>query len=187
MSLETFESVVATPAATEASNSTESFSSVGITTEKKTYRTYGTIDANGLPVEPKVKRETADGKTWAALEASGKSVLAENVAITYILEDESAFPDLVPDPEQRRYIIQKGIEYIQNTSVKVLGDFNDTTGEFNYNGQEVDLRPFLNEPPSRTRKTELQKVTALLPNLNPADAAALFAQLQTMMAAAQNA
>lgn len=151
-----------------------------LTTEKQTYRAYVSFetDANGKTVikEFTAKAETAkkDSKTglsenWQKLEDKGYTLLSENEFIKYTVKDETGFHALVPDTTQRTYIIQCGLNYIQNAKANAkMAELQDGTPEPTaaYNQETIDLREAINEPPSRKSLTDLEKLERLLAGLN---------------------
>ena len=146
-------------------------SSAHITTDSVKFRTYGTynaagdpvgVDSNGNPTDtkPSTSRETADNKGWTAQAKKGATLLSENEYRWYNLLHEEGFADLVPDAEQRLYIIQKGLDQLQTAAVNALQnevEINGTTKQLKNNGITIDLREDINTPPSRRVLTDEQK------------------------------
>lgn len=144
-------------------------SSANITAERIVYRTYGTLDNEGKITgvggakAVAVQRETSDHKNWDSLEAKGGQVLAENTYTFYAVNNEQGFLDLVPDSEQRVYIIQKGLDAIQNAAVASKQKETDETEKtFTYNGQVLDLKEDINTPPQRRSLSDDQKLAKML-------------------------
>jgi hypothetical protein len=133
------------------------------------------------------KAESANQQSWKKLEASGATQWNENEFIRYVVHSEDGFNMLVPDPTQRVYIIQAGLSYIQNSKANGLmverkeGDEQSPA----YNGETIDLREYINEPPTKRALTDQQKLERLVKSmgLNGDEMNVLFGELAKKFAA----
>jgi hypothetical protein len=165
------------------SDAPEVESSLHISKENITYRTYGTFDDKGLPTDTAVRRQSADGKTWEALEAAGKTRLVENTFVWYTLLDEAGFAELILDPEQRLAIINKGLNSIQTAAAnQTQADFDKDSNQYVTNEQTIDLRDVLNEPIQKRNLSPVQKMQGMIKSLSADQIALLMAQLQAQAA-----
>jgi len=142
--------------------------------EKVTYRTYVKLNDKGEIEEKNSKQEASaknkDGlaKNWEKLEEKGYTVWNENEFLKYTVNSVAGFNELVPDEEQRVYIIQAGLNYVQNAKANVKmtetveGDDNTPA----YNGRTIDLKDEINKEPSKRSLTDLQKVERTLKGMN---------------------
>ena len=163
-----------TPGVTSETNE----SSVHITTNSVTYRTYGVFDEKGQvkgvkTANPSVLSQTATGKNWDEAEKNGATRLNENAFKFYTLNDIAGFETLIPSPEQRLYIVQKGIDAVQtaaaNAAQTEMKDkaSKDDPDEFFYDGETIDLREALNTPPKRKNLSDEDKFMKAVGVLNP--------------------
>jgi hypothetical protein len=160
----------------------QSLTTVGsVTTEKSRYRTYvklgtddkGTVFVSELKValEANAKDEkTGLAVNWQKLENDGYSVFSENDVVKYFVKGWDGAEVLVPNPEQRLYIFQAGLNSIQSArigaKIKELAE-NTTEPTPLYNGTVIDLREDINKPPERGRSmTEIEKIESLLAGLS---------------------
>jgi hypothetical protein len=178
---------------------TENTSSAHITTELVTYRTYGAFDANSQAVgvkedgapggKPSVQSQSNDGKNWAAAEKRGATVLTENAFKFYKLNDIQGLADLIPDPEQQLYIIQKGIDAVQTSAANKAQieveekASKDDPDVFSNNGETIDLREALNTPPQRRNLTDEQKFIKAVGVLSPDKLLAMMENLKKQLEA----
>lgn len=164
-----------------------------LSTEKVTVRTYVKYGADGLIAEKRTQAQTKDGKNWEQNEKDGFILFNENEVIRYTVKDLEAAQMLIPDEKQLVYILQSGLNYLQNakanaacseiaenTNVKV-GD-NTVPAEPAYNGEEIDLREAINTPPQRTSQSPLEKLEKLLAGFDPETRAMLLKQAAHSMA-----
>ena len=158
-----------------------------LSTEKVTYRGYAKLNDKGEIDTLNAKAESANQQSWKKLEASGAVQWNENEFIRYIVHTEEGFSLLVKDPAQRVYIIQAGLSYIQNSKANGLmverkeGDETSPA----YNGETIDLREAINEPPTKRALTDQQKLERLVKSmgLNPDEMNSLFGELAKKFAA----
>lgn len=150
------------------STSTPDVTSTGsLSTEKQTYRAYVKFDEKGEISDIKAKAEAAKQANWKKLEENGYVQLSENDFIRYNVKTEEGFHLIVPDPEQRVYIIQCGLNYIQNAKANAaMVALKEGTQEPEYNQQTIDLREGINETPSRRSLSDLEKLEKLMAGLN---------------------
>lgn len=161
-------------------------SSLHVTTENIDYRTYGKLDEKGEPKDTAVRKQSADGETWKALEESGLTKLVENTFIWYTLQAEEGFSELVPDADQRLAIINKGLTSIQTaTANQTMGKWDKESASFVTNGETIDLREAINEPINKRNMSPVQKAAAQFKALSPDNKAQLMALLQAQLAQLQ--
>lgn len=158
-----------------------------VSTEKVTYRAYVQLDTDkdGKTVIKKIKSQAEadkkDSKTglsinWQKLEdekdKEGNSLWTlfnENEFTRYQVKDEAGFEQVVPDVNQRVYIIQCGLNYIMNAKANAaMTALKDGTPEPEplFNQNTIDLRVgvgedgaySINEAPSRKSLTDLDKL-----------------------------
>lgn len=161
-----------------------------LSTEKITYRGYAKMNDKGEIDTLNAKAESANQQSWKKLEASGATQWNENEFIRYIVHSEEGFSLLVKDPAQRVYIIQAGLSYIQNSKANGLmverkeGDEQSPA----YNGETIDLREAINEPPTKRALTDQQKLERLVKSmgLGEDEMNALFGELSKKFAAQKN-
>lgn len=163
---------------------TYGFIEEGETPEKSTYRAYTKNEAGVVSVTPKplIRAKTADGKAWDSAEAAGNTKLNENQYNFYTVENEAGFAELVPDEEQRIYLINRGIATIQTAAANFYQSKIGTDGNFAYDETTIDLRTDLNTPPERKKQTDTQKLTNMLAALDPTKKAEMAALLAQMLA-----
>lgn len=173
---------MATTDVVPVSESSSSDSSAHITTTLTTYRSYGGFDENGkarnvkkskvknadgtetetLSYEglPSVLSETQTKKNWDEAEKRGATVLNENAYKFHTLVSLDGFETLVSSPEQRLYIIQKGIDALETAAANSYqGEFNEKNSKddpdvYTYNGETIDLLEALNTPPKRQKLSD---------------------------------
>lgn len=159
----------------------------GVTPDKNEYKALGPKNSEGAQKtleSPLYRQQTADGKAWENAEAAGNTKLSENNFLFYTLEAEEGFAELVPDSEQRLYIIQRGITAIQTAKANQLQAEVSDNGEFKYNGDTIDLREELNAPPKRTKLSEIGKISRDLEALSPEKRNEIMALLLQMQQSA---
>lgn len=138
-----------------------------LSTEKVTYRAYAKLTEKGEIDTLVAKAESANQSNWKKLEASGSTMWSENEFIKYIVQSDDGFKLLVPDEQQRLYIVQAGLNYIQNSKANSLmlerkeGDENSPAS----NGITIDLKEAINEPPSKRALTDQQKLERLVKSM----------------------
>lgn len=163
-----------------------------LSTEKVTYRGFAKFNDKGEITETRAAAEaqakTPDGVpvNWQKLLDNGWTQLNENEFIRYTVKTESGFHMLVPSEEQRLYIIQSGLNYIQNAKANsAMVALKEGTTEPESNMETIDLREGINEPPSRRSLSDQQKLEKLLAGLNLSKeqkAALLLSLAQTVSA-----
>ncbi len=170
-------------------------SSAHITTDSVKFRTYGAYDSEGKPVgvdadgkptatKPSTSRETNDNKGWDAQEKKGATLLSENEYRWYNLLHEEGFADLVPDAEQRLYIIQKGLDQLQTAAVNAAqNEVDENTKQLLNNGITIDLREAINTPPSRRVLTDEQKFLKTINAIGKDKALSLLEALKAQLMA----
>jgi hypothetical protein len=156
-----------------------------LTTEKFTSRKYvklGTDDkGNTVITDTKIQAEAqakvTDTKSpyvgmavnWAKLEADGYTLFSENEFVRYTVKSIDGFKHLISTEDQQVYIIQAGLNYIQNAkSNKLMDELVEGATEPTpaSNQETIDLREAINEPPSRKSLTDMEKLNRLLAGLN---------------------
>jgi len=174
-------------------------SSKDLSVDKKTYRTYGVAVTNekgkdeykalgtknsdgtaGKLLEtPRILAETQDKKAWAKAEEDGNTRLSENTYVFYTLETLDGFSELIPDEEQRLFIVNKGIQALQTQKANQLqAELDETETLFAHDGETIDLRDYLNESPKRkVGGSPLKKLAGMLGQLSAEDLAKLIAGL----------
>jgi hypothetical protein len=202
-SVEVIDAVTADATSTEAPVAS---STKNVSVETRTYRSYGVVvtddkgkevfkalgekDANGvakiLP-SPVYRQSTADGKAWKSAEDAGNLKLSENNFLFYTLENEEGFAELVPDAEQRLYILNKGLSALQTQKAnQKQAELTEDETAFAYNDETIDLRDAVNESPKKKNLTGLQKISRDLDGLSEADRLKLMELLAQMQMAAIN-
>jgi hypothetical protein len=187
-------------------------SSMHITTSPVTYRNYGAFDADGKAKGvkktkkkdaegkefeevvfeglPSVLSETATKKNWDEAEKRGAILLTENEYKFYSLSDLSAFESLIPSAEQRLYVIQRGMDVIQNAAVAAFQtkleekNSKDDPDVYVYNGDTVDLREALNTPPQRKNLSDEEKFMKAVGSIPQEKLLAMLAAYKQSMDAA---
>ena len=151
-----------------------------LTTDKTTYRAYVKYNEKGEIIDIVAKAEVKDQINWKKLEADGWAQFNENVMIRYTVKSLAAAQHLITDEGQLVYIIQTGLNYIQNSkaNAKAIEIKEGTENEPAYNMEEIDLREDINLPPAKRALTPLEKLERLLASLglDPAAKAALLGQ-----------
>jgi hypothetical protein len=156
-----------------------------LTTEKFTSRKYvklGTDDkGNTVITDTKIQAEAqakvTDTKSpyagtavnWAKLEEAGYTLFSENEFVRYTVKSIEGFKHLISTEDQQVYIIQAGLNYIQNAkSNKLMDELVEGATEPTpaSNQETIDLREAINEPPSRKSLTDMEKLNRLLAGLN---------------------
>jgi len=174
-----------------------------LSTEKNTSRKYvkfGTDEkGNRIVTDKKVQAEsqakdskTGLAKNWQSLENDGYELFSENEFTRYNVKSEDGFAALVPDAAQRVYIIQSGLNYLQNAKANgYMDEVQENTPEPTptYNQDTIDLREAINEPPTRKSLTDMEKLekTLALLNLTPDQKADLLLTLAKSQAVAEEA
>lgn len=168
--------------------STENAVAAGsLSTETVTYRGFAKFDDKGKIEDLNAKAEsnqkdpkTGVAKNWAVMADKGYTDFNENEFIRYTVKSEEGFSLLVPDEQQRLYIIQSGLNYIQNSKanafmVEVEEDGITPTS----NGKTIDLKEAINEPPSKRSLSPQEKLlkTINAMGLPKEQVLALFQQL----------
>lgn len=161
-----------------------------ISTEKVTYQGWAKfndkserIDYNAKGITNNTKSEEEKNKKMAE---SGWTEFNKNDVIKYNVSTEEGFHTLVASPEQRVYIINSGLNYLQNSKTNAaMASVNDD-GTPEYNDTEIDLREAINEPPSKRSLTPQQKMERQLDalNLSEDEVATLLANLAARKLAA---
>jgi hypothetical protein len=173
-----------TPAATTSS----------LSTEKASYRGYVKLDEKGEIDKIMAKAESANQDSWKKMEATpGIQLLNENEFIRYTAKDLHAAQLLVPDAEQFMYVFQSGLNYIQNSKsnalmVELAENGDGTKGNPiipAHNGETIDLKEYINEPPSKRSLSPLEKLERQIASLglSPDMIQALLAQAAQKQAA----
>jgi hypothetical protein len=170
----------------EKYNMTDAIETTGaLTTEKFTSRKYvklGTDDkGNTIVTDTKIQTEAqakvTDPKSdkigmavnWAKLEEAGYTLFSENEFVRYTVKSVEGFQHLIPAEDQQVYIIQAGLNYIQNAkSNKLMDETIEGAPEPTpaSNQETIDLRESINEPPTRKLLTDMEKLQKLLSGLN---------------------
>lgn len=141
-----------------------------LSTEDKVYRSYAKLDENGVITvhkaqagAQKVDATTGIPVNWKKLEDAGLVNLNENKYTFYSVKSEDGAALLVPEASQRVYIFQRGLDAIQNAAAAFLStELKEGTQDPLYNQETIDLKEYINEPPQRRSKSELDKLIALL-------------------------
>lgn len=164
-----------------------------LSTEKITYRGFAKFNEKGEITETRAAAEAQakDAESgvavnWKKLLDNGWTQLNENDFIRYTVKTVQGFHMLVPSEEQRLYIIQSGLNYIQNAKANAaMVALKEGTTEPESNAETIDLREGINEPPSRRSLSDQQKLEKLLAGLNLSKeqkAALLLSLAQTVSA-----
>jgi len=157
--------------------------------EKVIYRGYVTLKEDGGIKDFNAKQESVKNLSWTKLEKDGYQQWNQNEFIKYTVNSDEGFNLLVPDETQRLYIIQAGLNYLQNSKANAfMAARQETAGNENsptYNDQVIDLREAINEPPSKRALTDQQKLERLVKQmgLSGDQMALMFAELQKRFAA----
>lgn len=143
-----------------------------VTFENITYRGYVKLNDKGEIDTLVAKAEVANQTNWRKLEAAGYQLWNENEFKKYIVQSDDGFKLLVPDEAQRLYIIQAGLNYIQNSKANAYmverkeGDDNSPK----YNSEPIDLKEAINDPPSKRALSDSQKMERLMKSMGMSDA-----------------
>jgi hypothetical protein len=155
-----------------------------LTTEKSTVRKYvkfGTDDKGSTIItDTKIQAEaqakvTEDGPykgmpvNWAKLEKDGYTIFSENEFVRYTVKSVAGFTHLVTSEEQQVYIIQAGLNYIQNAKAnKIMDEMVEGSPEPtpSSNQETIDLREAINEEPTRRSMTPMEKIQKTIAALN---------------------
>jgi|SRR5215472_4273018 len=160
-----------------------------LTVEKVTYKGFAKWDEEGKIKAYNAKQESAKNEAWKNLEDAGYKLFNEIEFLKYIVHSEAGFTELVPDEEQRVYIIQAGLNYVQNAKASnVMSErADDNELQPKYNNTTFDLREKINEEPKKRVLTDFQKIERLLGTITAskdeksAILAALMAKFQAEM------
>lgn len=142
-----------------------------VNTEKIVYKGYAKLDEKGQVDKVQAKAESANQASWKAMETEAKkkewSEFNQNEFLRYSIKDEAGFHVLVPDAAQRTYIIQSGLNYIQNAKINgYMVDVHEDGITPKYNQETIDLREAINTPPERRSLTDMEKLERLLAQMN---------------------
>lgn len=185
--------------------------SLNISPNKVLYRQYGAFDEKGkargvdgknpdgsliYSGKPAFSAETNTRDNWTKQETNGATVLTENQLVRYTLNNIAGFFDLIPDEKQQLYVMQRGIDTLQNAAAasimqelekKTLDEngterdrTKDDPDEFVYNGDTVDLRPYINTPPQKGKLTVEEKFNRAIEDLSVLDPAKAMAALEAL-------
>ena len=161
-----------------------------VSSDKSTYRQYvklGTVtegDTTKTVIsEKRIMQETAAKATsglsqnWQKAEDDGLVVFNENEVVSYAVNSQEGFELLIPDSEQRLYIINAGLGNLQTSKaqafMKAMAEYTtEPTPQFNQ--QTLDLRVGVGEDneysiqvaPQRRSLTDQQKLEKTLKGLN---------------------
>lgn len=176
-----------TPAVPQSNNSE---ASGNFATEKVTYRSYVKLNDKGEIDSINAKAEAANQASWKKLEASGATLWNTNEFIRYIVHSDDGFKMIVPDEAQRLYIIQAGLNYVQNSKanaymVEPTGAEGADASSPKYNNETIDLKDAINDPPSKRALTDQQKLERLVKSmgLSGDEMQTMFAELAKRFAA----
>ena len=161
-----------------------------VTSDKSTYRQYvklGTVtegDTTKTVIsEKRIMQETAAkassglSQNWQKAEDDGLAVFNENEVISYAVNSQEGFELLIPDADQRLYIINAGLGNLQTSKaqafMKAMAE-NTTEPTPQFNQHTLDLRVGLGEDneysiqvaPQRRTLTDQQKLEKTLKGLN---------------------
>jgi hypothetical protein len=151
-----------------------------LSSDKTTYRAYVKLNDKGEIVDKVAKAEVNNQTNWKKLEEEGWQQWNENIVVRYNVKSIPAAQHLVPDEGQFVYVFQTGLNYIQNSKANAIAveskEGDDAAPA--YNNEEIDLREYINIPPSKRALTPLEKLERLLAGLglDAAAKAALLAQ-----------
>ncbi|HEY4799520.1 MAG TPA: hypothetical protein VII99_10630 [Bacteroidia bacterium] len=165
-------------------------SSGALSQEKVTYRGYAKLDDKGIITDFQAKQESAKNAAWEKLEKGGYTLLNTVEFIKYTVNSDEGFKLLITDETQRLYIVQAGLNYLQNSKANgYMAERQEGAGNENnpaYNDQTIDLREAINEPPSKRALTDQQKLERLVKQmgLSPDQMSLMFAELQKRFSAA---
>ena len=150
-----------------------------LSTDKTTYKGFAKFNAEGniegkINAKAETKADVQEG--WNKLLASGSVEWNQNEFIRYVVHTIEGFNMLVPDKNQQVYVIQAGLNYIQNAKAnKLMVEQQDAPNENSpvHNGETIDLREYINEPPEKRSLTDRQKLDRLIKSMGLADADAI--------------
>jgi hypothetical protein len=157
-----------------------------LSTEKVTYRGFAKFDDKGkisevnAKAESGQKNEKGEPKNWAIMTEKGYTQLNENEFVRYTVKSEEGFALLVPDEQQRLYIVQAGLNYIQNSKANgFMVELEEDGVTPSSNGKTIDLKEAINEPPSKRSLSPQEKLLKTINSmgLTKEQAIALFQQL----------
>jgi len=152
---------------------------MALSTEKTTYRGYAKLNEKGEIESLNAKAESNGQVSWNKLEAAGAVLINENEFVRYTISSIEDFKALVPDEAQLIYIAQAGLNYVQNAKANAyMVDLEEDNITPKYNGQLIDLKEAINDPPSKRSLTDQQKLEKLLKStgLDAAGIAALLGE-----------
>jgi hypothetical protein len=113
------------------------------------YRNYTRPTKDGKN-ELAVLKQSKDGSNFAEKEKEGFTSVAENTYTTYEVTSLTGFADLVPSDEQKLYVINVGLRNIQSSKIAATQkEWDKESSSFVNNGQTIDMREYINEPPGR--------------------------------------
>lgn len=162
-----------------------------LSTEKSTYKAFVKFTDKGDVDTINVKAESANQENWKKLTAAGLTEWNTNEFIRYVVHTKAGFDLLVPSEEQQIYIIQAGLNYIQNAKANAIASEKDETNENNpaHNQETIDLREYINKPPEKRSLTDQQKLERLVKSmgLSADEMQNMFAQLAKNFASQQQA
>ena len=162
-----------------------------ISTDKSVYRRYvklGTVtegDTTKTVIqEQRIMQETAAkdkntglSQNWQKAEDDGLVVFNENEVVSYAVNSQEGFELLIPDPEQRLYIINAGIGNLQTSKaqafMKAMAE-NAAEPTPQFNQATLDMRVGIGDEseysiqnaPQRRALTDQQKLEKTLKSLN---------------------
>lgn len=173
------------------STSTADVNAGAISTDKSVYRRYvklGTVtegDTTKTVIqEQRIMQETAAkdkntglSQNWQKAEDDGLVVFNENEVISYAVNSQEGFELLIPDAEQRLYIINAGIGNLQTSKAQafmkaMVEGAAEPTPQFNQS--TLDMRVGIGDEgeysiqnaPQRRTLTDQQKLEKTLKSLN---------------------
>ena len=173
------------------STSTVDLNAGAVSTDKSVYRRYvklGTVTEGDTTkttiAEQRIMQEAAakDKKTglsqnWQKAEDDGLVVFNENEVVSYAVNSQEGFELLVPDAEQRLYIINAGLSNLQTSKAQafmkaMVDNASEPTPQFNQT--TLDMRVGIGEEgeysiqnaPQRRSLTDQQKLEKTLKSLN---------------------
>lgn len=164
--------------------SNESEQTGAINTTKSTYRSYVkySTDTEGKTIVTKIKAQAEaaakDKKTnlpvnWAKAEAEGYEQFSENEFVRYSVKTLEGAKLLIPDEEQLIYILQCGLNQIQNAKCAVIMTAlkaGTPEPEPEFDQQTIDLRVgtddegtnSIGQAPTRKSLSDLDKLRKML-------------------------
>ena len=132
--------------------------------EKVMYRGFAKWDDEGKIKSFNAKQESVKNEAWKNLEDSGYKLFNEVEFVKYVVHSIKGFEELVPDEDQRVYIIQAGLNYVQNSKASgVMAErAEDNELQPKFNNTQVDLREYINQEPKKRVLTDMQKMERML-------------------------